>query len=88
MIRFHQAHQLLNIPDVIGETRLHGGCYPQRFVNPAEIVIHEMQGNSSFMVGDLLGDNPVAKSMVCGPYGGAVIAQYALVVWILGNTAS
>ena len=37
--------QFLKFPHMIGPPRLHGWCDAKRLVNPAVVVVHEVQGN-------------------------------------------
>ena len=38
-----QPHQFLNLPNMIGQPGLHGRCDPQCLMDPAVIVVHEVQ---------------------------------------------
>src|ERR1700677_1461360 len=38
-----QCYKFLYCPDVIRKPRFHCGSHAQRFVNPAKVVVHEMQ---------------------------------------------
>jgi len=40
-----QPYQFLNLPNMIGQPGLHGWCNPQSLVNPAVVVMHEVQGD-------------------------------------------
>jgi len=39
---------------MIGNASFHGGSNAQTLVNPAEIVVHEMEGNRMFQIFDVL----------------------------------
>jgi hypothetical protein len=49
-----QASQLLNLPNVIRKPSLHGWRNPQRLMDMAEIVVHEMQRYVVGVILDLL----------------------------------
>jgi hypothetical protein len=42
---------------VIGKTGCHRRGYPQRLVNPTEIVVHEVQRDAGFVVLNLLAES-------------------------------
>jgi hypothetical protein len=51
-----QAHQLFNLPNMIGKTSGHSWRDPQRLVNPAEVVVNKVQGNRVLVVLDFLAE--------------------------------
>lgn len=51
---FKQVNDLLDLPNVAGDSRLHRGCHSQALMNPAEVVVHEVKGESVIQVFDLL----------------------------------
>src|SRR5882724_235896 len=40
---------------MVSQSRFHGRSNPQGFVNPAEVVVHEVQGDSVAVIFDLFG---------------------------------
>jgi len=49
-----QSGNLFQRPNMIRNARLHCRCNPQRLVNPAEVVIHEIKSRGEEMVFNLL----------------------------------
>jgi hypothetical protein len=49
-----KVKKLRQFPNVIGELSLHRGGDPQGHVNPAEVVVHEVQSDGRSVVLDLL----------------------------------
>jgi hypothetical protein len=43
IILIEQGQQFLNLPNMIGQPRLRRGRDPERLVNPAVVVVHEMR---------------------------------------------
>lgn len=52
--RLNQRGQIFDFPNVLGKSGLHGWRNPQRLVDTAEIVVHEMQGDVVGVILDLL----------------------------------
>ena len=46
----NQRDDFFQSPNVVGNSRFHRGSHAQGLVNPAKVVIHEMDGRSVFMV--------------------------------------
>jgi hypothetical protein len=52
-----QINNLSDLPNVTGDSGFHRWCYSQGFVNPAEIIVHEMKRNRVFEIFDFLGES-------------------------------
>ena len=52
----YQFDQFINPPNVIRNPCLHRRCDPQRLVNPAEVVVHEVEGDRRDVVLQLLAE--------------------------------
>src|ERR1035437_3028522 len=49
-----QSDDLAQLPDVVRDARFHGRGDPESLVNPAEVVVHEVERDGRFEVLDLL----------------------------------
>ena len=56
-ILIKQRNDFFQSPNVIGDTRFHCGCDAQGLVNPAEVVVHEVNRGGVFMVFQLLAES-------------------------------
>ena len=55
-MNFQQIHNFSDLPDVVGDSGFHRRGYSQALVNPAKVVVHEVEGDGVLEVLDLLGE--------------------------------
>jgi len=56
VILIEQGRQFLNLPNMIGQPRLPGWRNAERLVNPAVVVVHEVNGNHRLVVLNLFAE--------------------------------
>jgi hypothetical protein len=59
-----QGYNFFQIPDVIGNARLHRRSNTQALVNPTEVVVHEVQGRHVLQIFDLLAEGVQTPQML------------------------
>ena len=54
-LAIQKSNDFFDRPNMVGDTRFHRGSDAQGLMNPAEIVVHEVKGDSSRVIVYLLG---------------------------------